>query len=86
MEDIIFYFWIACRNKILKHYVTGQADTLDAILEENDQLRAKIEGLNEEYAKIGLEVFNAATKDFFKHVEAATDERAANRTKDTGGW
>jgi len=64
----------------------GQADTLDAILEENDQLRAKIEGLNEEYAKIGLEVFNAATKDFFKHVEAATDERAANRTKDTGGW
>jgi hypothetical protein len=27
------------------------------VLEENDQLRAKIDGLNEEYNKIGLEVF-----------------------------
>jgi len=29
---------------------------LEAVMEENDQLKAKIEGLNEEYAKIGLEV------------------------------
>jgi hypothetical protein len=36
-----------------------QADSLEGVLEENDQLRAKIEGLNEEYNKIGLEVFKA---------------------------
>ena len=34
-----------------------QAESLEGVLEENDQLRAKIEGLNEEYNKIGLEVF-----------------------------
>ncbi len=32
---------------------------MEGVLEENDQLRAKIEGLNEEYNKIGLEVFKA---------------------------
>ncbi len=38
-----------------------QADSLEGVLEENDQLRAKIEGLNEEYNKIGLEVFKACS-------------------------
>ena len=53
----------------------GQAETLDALLEENDQLRAKIEGLNEEYAKIGMEVFKAFTDDFFQGLEAAVEGR-----------
>ncbi len=34
---------------------------MEGVLEENDQLRAKIEGLNEEYNKIGLEVFKACS-------------------------
>ena len=38
-----------------------QAESLEGVLEENDQLRAKIEGLNEEYNKIGLEVFKVRT-------------------------
>jgi len=53
----------------------GQAETLDALLEENDQLRAKIEGLNEEYSKIGLEVFKAFTDDFFKNLESSVEGR-----------
>ena len=44
-------------------------DTLYSVLAENDQLRAKIEGLNEEYAKIGLEVFNAFSDDVFTGIE-----------------
>jgi len=42
---------------------------LYSVLEENDQLKAKIEGLNEEYAKIGLEVFNSFSMDMFEGVE-----------------
>jgi len=53
----------------------GQADTLDALLQENDQLRAKIDGLNEEYAKIGLEVFKAFIDDFFRGVEGMVEAR-----------
>ena len=45
------------------------SDNLYDVLEENDQLKAKIEGLNEEYAKIGLEVFNAFSSDAFAGVE-----------------
>ena len=44
-------------------------DTLYCVLSENDQLRAKIEGLNEEYAKIGLEVFNAFSDNVFTGIE-----------------
>ena len=53
----------------------GQADTLEALLEENDQLKAKIDGLQEEYSKIGLEVFKAFTEDFFKGLEGAVEGR-----------
>ena len=42
---------------------------LYGVMEENDQLKAKIEGLNEEYAKIGLEVFNSFSQDMFEGVE-----------------
>jgi len=56
----------------------GQAETLEALLEENDQLRAKIEGLNEEYAKIGLEVFKAFTEDFFRGLEVSVASRHDN--------
>lgn len=63
----------------------GQAETLEGVLEENDQLRAKIEGLNEEYNKIGLEVFKAFTDDFFRGMEAFVEGRhedpAVNGTK-----
>ena len=44
-------------------------DTLYVVLEENEQLKLKIEGLNEEYAKIGLEVFNAFSEDVFEGIE-----------------
>ena len=44
-------------------------DTLYSVLAENEQLRDKIEGLNEEYAKIGLEVFNAFSDDVFTGIE-----------------
>lgn len=53
----------------------GQADTLEGLLEENDQLKAKIDGLQEEYSKIGLEVFKAFTEDFFKGLEGAVEGR-----------
>jgi len=61
----------------------GQAETLGALLEENDQLRAKIEGLNEEYAKIGLEVFKAFTDDFFQGMEAFVEKRHEKTGNDT---
>ena len=37
--------------------------------------RAKIDGLNEEYAKIGLEVFKAFIDDFFRGVEGMVEAR-----------
>ena len=61
----------------------GQAETLDALLEENDQLKAKIEGLNEEYSKIGLEVFKAFTDDFMGGLEAAVEGRHAKKANET---
>ena len=61
----------------------GQAETLDALLEENDQLKAKIEGLNEEYSKIGLEVFKAFTDDFMQGLEAAVEGRHAKKANET---
>lgn len=43
----------------------GEAETLEAIVAENEQLEAKIEGLKEENEKIGEEVFKAFFEDFW---------------------
>jgi len=53
------------------------------IMEENDQLRAKIEGLNEEYAKIGVEVFKAFSDDIFGRIEILMAERHERRMNES---
>ena len=37
--------------------------------EENDRLQAKIDGLKQEYEKIGLQVFHAFKESFFTNLE-----------------
>ena len=58
-------------------------DTLYSVLAENDQLRAKIEGLNEEYAKIGVEVFKAFSDDIFGRIEILMAERHERRMNES---
>ena len=42
---------------------------LGAMKEENDRLQAKIDGLKQEYEKIGLQVFHAFKESFFTNLE-----------------
>ena len=37
--------------------------------EENERLQAKIDGLKQEYEKIGLQVFHAFKESFFTNLE-----------------
>ena len=57
--------------------IVGDTETLEGILEENDQLRAKIDGLKDEYAKIGLKVFEAFKEDFWASLQFSVDARNA---------
>ena len=42
---------------------------LGAMQEENERLQAKIDGLKQEYEKIGLQVFHAFKESFFTNLE-----------------
>ena len=45
------------------------AEQMEAVQAENDQLQAKIDGLKQEYEKIGLQVFTAFKDSFFQSLE-----------------
>ena len=45
------------------------AEQMEALQAENDQLQAKIDGLKQEYEKIGLQVFAAFKDTFFQSLE-----------------
>ena len=45
------------------------AEKMDLIQAENDRLQAKIDGLKQEYEKIGLQVFVAFKENFFQSLE-----------------
>ena len=48
-----------------------------------------VQGLNEEYEKIGMEVFNAFRQDMFKQLELKVEERneiRRNRSEWNSGW
>ena len=42
---------------------------MEAVQAENDRLQAKIDGLKQEYEKIGLQVFVAFKDNFFQSLE-----------------
>ena len=48
-----------------------------------------VQGLNEEYEKIGMEVFNAFREDIFEQLELKVEERneiRRNRSEWNSGW
>lgn len=45
-----------------------------------------IQGLNVEYAKIGLEVFNAFSDDIHSGIEKFIEERHEKKMNESGGW
>merc|ERR550517_1748822 len=62
-------------------------DDMWYVLQENDELKAKIEGLNEEYNRIGAEVFNAFKDDIFGVIEVKLAERdEIRRNQSSWGW
>ena len=54
-----------------------------------DNFHLFVQGLNEEYEKIGMEVFNAFREDIFKQLELKVEERneiRRNRSEWNSGW
>ena len=50
--------------------------------EENERLQAKIDGLKQEYEKIGLQVFHAFKESFFTNLEDFLARRRLTSTTD----
>ena len=56
---------------------------------KTDNFHHFVQGLNEEYEKIGMEVFNAFREDIFKQLELKVEERneiRRNRSEWNSGW
>lgn len=54
---------------------------MEEIQAENERLQAKIDGLKQEYEKIGLQVFHAFKESFFQGLE---DFLARRKSEDSG--
>ena len=52
--------------------------------EENERLQAKIDGLKQEYEKIGLQVFHAFKESFFTNLEDFLARRRATENLKIG--
>ena len=61
------HFYEQSQNIMLN--ILSSSVQLGAMKEENDRLQAKIDGLKQEYEKIGLQVFHAFKESFFTNLE-----------------
>ena len=63
----------------------SMADKMEEIQAENERLNAKIDGLKQEYEKIGLQVFLAFQDHFFSGLEDFVARRRAGSSGGDGG-
>ena len=63
----------------------SMADKMEEIQAENERLQAKIDGLKQEYEKIGLQVFLAFQDHFFQGLEDFVARRRAGGGAGGGG-